>query len=371
MHMNKSIYFAVVVIIVLVIAGIYFGKGSNSSSGEIKLGSILILSGDGASWGEASKNGIDMAVEDLNKNGGILGKKVTIAHEDNQSQPKLAVGLFQKLTDSGVNYIIGPNWSNSGLPLIDLAKSKRTVIVSPSLGLKEFNEGNEYLFNTWPHDTLLSEKLADYVYCTGKRNVVVFGLQDVWNNAQTKAFSERFIALGGTIATTYEPVSTDTDARGEIAKLKNLPNVDAIVMTNSGFNQFSIMARQLRELGVKVPFYSITVDSKLIADCGSACENLIYLTFLTPSNAFEARYKETYGREVEIGADSAYDAVMLIAKAMEETKSTDTTVVAKYMAGIKEYDGASGHIVSDGKRGFTKDYKVIQVVNGVPTEISR
>lgn len=364
--MNKKTLIIAVAVILVVIGAFRALSAPNDANGDIKIGSILILSGEGASWGEASKNGIDLAIQDINKTGGIDGKKLVAEHEDSASDPKKAISAFNKLTTTDdVKYIVGPNWSNSGLPLVPLADLSKTVMISPSLGVKEFNEGSPYIFNTWPHDDLLSRTLADYVYNKGYRNVAVFGAQDVWNKQQTKAFSERFTELGGKIALTYEPVTTTKDERTQVLKVRADKTIDAVVMTNSGFSLVNITAEQLRDFGVNLPLFSITVDQKLISDCKGACDGMTFLTFLTPSASFEQKYKAAYnGREVEIGADSAYDAVMMIAKAMKATRSTDTEKVAAYLAGIKEYRGESGNLMSDGKRGFTKPYVIKKVVDG-------
>ncbi len=363
----------VAIAVIIAFTGFYLANRSSVSNkeGEIKLGSILILSGEGSSWGEATKNGIDMAVEDINKSGGIGGKKLAVIHEDNASDPKKAISAFQKLTDTDdVDFIIGPNWSNSGIPLIDLAKSKKTVVVSSSLGLKDFNESNEYLFNTWPHDYILSRNLADYVYGKGYRNVALIGGQDVWVKDQTKNFAERFEELGGHIALKYEPQVSEKDVRTEMLKLKNDKSIDAVVMTISGYSLMDIVAMQMRDMGIKLPMYSITVDKKLLADCHGACDGMTYLTFLTPSKEFEERYKSKFNREVEIGADSGYDAVMMIAEAMKKTKSTDGTTVAKAMAEVRSYKGVSGNLTSDGKRAFTKPYLIKKVIGSEPVTIA-
>lgn len=377
MYMNKSnIRVAVGILVVLVV--ILFGsnatlsKNTNTdSNNEIKLGSILILSGEGASWGEASKNGIDLAVKEINQQGGIDGKKLTVVHEDNVSDPSKAISAFNKLTDgNGIKYIIGPNWSNSGIPLVKLADKKKTVVISPSLGVKEFNEGSPYIFNTWPHDDLLSRNLADYVYNKGYRNVAVFGAQQVWNKQQTQAFSSRFLELGGKIALTYEATLETKDVRSEILKVKANKSIDAVIFTNSGYSLFNITAEQLRDFEVNLPLFSITVDQKIISDCKGACDGMTFLTFLTPTATFEEKYKAAYnGREVEIGADSAYDAVMMLAQAMKATHSTDTEKVSAYLSNIKTYDGASGNLTSDSKRGFTKPYVIKKVVDGKQVEI--
>ncbi len=347
-------------------------KPVETDTGDIKIGSILILSGEGASWGEATKNGIDLAIKDVNEAGGINGRMLTVIHEDNASEPQKAISIFRKLTESdGVKYIIGPNWSNSGEPLVELADKAKTVMISPTLGVREFNEGSKYLFNTWPHDDLLSGKLADYVYEKGYRNVAVFGAQQVWNKQQTDAFVKRFTELGGKIALKYEPTIDTKDQRTEVLKVKADKSIDAVILTNAGYSLADITAEELKDFKVSLPLFSITIDQQLISTCHGACDGMTFLTFLTPTAAFEQKYKAAYnGREVEIGADSAYDAVMMLAEAMKATKSTDTEKVSAYLAGIKQYSGASGNLTSDGKRGFTKPYIIKKVVDGKQVTIT-
>ena len=369
--MKKTITIIAIVVLLGLGIAIFNKPVVPSNANEIKLGSILILSGEGASWGEASKNGIDLAVEDINKAGGINGKRFRVIHEDNMSDPKKAISAFQKLTDTdGVKFIIGPNWSNSGLPLVDIVKEKKVVMVSPSLGLKEFNESNEYLFNTWPHDNILSRNLADYVYKKGYRNIALLGGQDVWVKDQTKNFSERFIELGGKIAITYEPKTDEKDVRTDILKIKADKSIDAVVLTAGGYSLIDVEAEQIRGLGIKLPMFSITIDKKLITNCKGACDGMTFLTFLTPTSEFEKKYQDKFNREVEIGADSAYDAVMMIADAMKKSGTTDPQAVSKVMSEVKSYNGASGALSSDGKRAFTKPYLIKKVIGSVPVTIT-
>jgi branched-chain amino acid transport system substrate-binding protein len=367
--MNK-IYWVLGVLVLAAAAAYAAYQPAANETGPIKIGAIMILTGEGASWGEASRNGMALALEDINKNGGINGREVVGIYEDDGSQPQKAVAAFQKLTQSdNVQFIIGPNWSNTGIAVKDLAAQARVIMISPSLGVAEFNESSEYLFNTWPHDYILSEKLAEYVYGRGHRSVALLGAQQVWVDEQTAHFKERFEELGGKVALLSEPPLDTTDMRTEIAKIKTDKTIDAVVMTTDGYALTSITAQQLRALGVTLPMYSVTVDNQRVADCGASCEGMIFPTFLTPTAEFEQRYKATYDREVEIGADSAYDAVMMLAEAMRETGSTDPDTVKKYLAGITTYEGASGDLIADGKRNFVKEFVLKQVRNGVAVTI--
>ena len=208
-------------VVVVVLGLLWWNQSKNSAvpaTGEpIKIGGIFILSGEGASWGEAAKNGMELAIKEINAEGGIEGKPLQGIYEDDGSDPSKAISAFNKLTNSdGVKFIIGPNWSNTGLSLIELIKQHGVVAISPSLGLPAYNESSEYIFNTWPHDEILSENLAQYVYDKGYRNVAVFGANDVWVKAQDQAFIKKFVELGGKIAFLYEPLVTVTDVMSEV-----------------------------------------------------------------------------------------------------------------------------------------------------------
>lgn len=337
---------------------------------EIKIGSILILTGEGAAWGEAAKNGIELAMEEINEQGGVNEKKLKVIFENDSSDPKKALSAFQKLTDvDKAQFIIGTTWSHVGLPLVKLAEQKKVVMISPSLGVKEFNEDNPYLFNTWPHDFILSEKLAEYVFKKGFRRVAVFGARQVWVEDQTRAFRKTFEGLGGKIALLFEPNITDTDVRTDVLKLKNTSGIDAVIMLADGQDLTAISARRMKELNIQLPVFSITLDRKIINDCQGACDGFIFLTFLTPTDQFESKYQAKYRREVEIGADSAYDAVMMLADAMRKTNSTNPDNIKDYLAKIKTYSGASGNLISDGRRGFIKPYSIKQIQNGQPVTL--
>lgn len=368
--MKKSIIIGIMILIAVIALAFIAFTGfavKQSESDTIKLGSIGILTGDsgGAAWGIAAKNGIDLAVLDINSRGGVNGKLLSVVHEDDSGDVKKTLSAFQKLTDvDNINIIIGPTWSNLGIPLVNSADKNKIVMISPSLGLKDFNEGGKYLFNTWPHDEVLSTNLADYVYSKGYKKVAIISANHVWVIDQTNAFKKRFEELGGKVLVVTNPNPEDKNVDSDALKIKNNPDVEAIVSTASTVASGTQTVIKARELGVNWPIFSLSMDSQAIKSGNGAYEQMIYLTSLTPTPEFKKRYEETYNQPINIGADSAYDAVMMIARAINATKSTDTSVLADYLGKIKEYDGVSGHLVSDGKRGFTKNYSVMKVEDG-------
>lgn len=336
-----------------------------AESKPFRIGSILILTGEGASWGTAARNGMDLAIEDLNANGGILGRKVEAVHQDDQGDPKNSISAFRHLTDvEGIRFIIGPTWSHSGLALIDRAHQKKVVIISPSLGKAKFNESSNFLFNTYPHDFLLAEGLAEHVYAQGHRKVAVIGAQDVWVEEQTTHFKQRFESLGGNVALVLEPLPGTVDLRTEALKISKAPNIDALVSTTNGVIIGSLVTKALKDLKFKIPTYSVTLDQAAIDASQGGLDGAEFVSSLTPTKEFAERYEKAFKTSIDIGGDSAYDAVMLLAAGIKQANSFDTEAVATALLKIKSFDGVSGKLTADGKGGFEKPFVLKTIVKG-------
>lgn len=344
-------------------------QGSDANS-TIQLGSIGIYAGEGAGWGIAAKNGMDLAVSEINAKGGIKGKKIVLNHQNDSGNPANSISAFNYLVANNTTIIIGPTWSSSGMSLVKLADEKKVLLISPSLGKPEFNEQSPYIFNTWPHDFILSMRLADYVYEKGYRNVAIIGANELWVKDQTDAFTKQFTKRGGKIAITVEPIPAEKDVATDALKIEK-SGADAIVSTTDGILVGTLVAKKVREQGVTLPIFSITIDRDTVTAAQGAYEGMTFLTFLNPTPEFLAKYEKEFNQSVDIGAPSAYDAVYLIAEAIEKTNSTDPTVLQQYLHTITEYNGASGKLISDGKGAFTKPYAIKTIKNGKIVDIQQ
>ncbi len=330
----------------------------------INIGSISILTGTGASWGVAAQQGMQLAIKDLNADGGVLGRPVAGIYEDSQSDPKVALSAFRKLVDSdNVDMIIGTTWSHTGLALVEPAKAAGTVMISPSLGKAAFNEASDKLFNTWPHDVLLSAELADHVYAEGHTRVAVFGLQQVWVEDQVNAFTSRFEALGGEIVYNAAPTDERDDSKSDVTKAL-AQNPDAVILMSALYPTGINAATTLQTFGSEMPLYSVSVDGATIEAANGVYDGMAFLTSLTPDQSFANRYARMYNEDIDIGVASAYDAVMMLAEAMESVGSTDTDLVATELNRLTSYTGVSGQLTADGQGGFTKASRLMQVTDG-------
>ncbi len=328
---------------IFILLGIWHTQ--NRDQGAIKIGAVLILSGEQASQGASSKQGIDLAVKEINAKGGVLGRPLEIVYQDNKdSEPKEAVNAFHNLINQGVTLIIGPNQTPSGSAVAPLAQKHNALLVAPSIGSEKFAQESSHTFNIRPADQGATFELAEYLYQKGYKRVAVFGSQQEWEKQQAEYFKGKFESLGGTITDLELPLASNKDLRTEALKIKD-SKPEAIIFTNYG--ETSYAARRLREIGVKVPFYSVLIDEVGIKNALGALEGTIFVTTYTPSPAFLEKFKEEYGVEANFPADTAYDAVYVLAEAIKRAGTTETKEVVKAFTTIKDWKGEAGHIVFD------------------------
>jgi len=370
MEGEKTTIIALSMMSILIMTPLLQGCATGQAYKEepITIGAILILTGTGSNWGENSRRGGDLAIKELNAKGGVIGRPVRMDYEDNPSDdPASAVTALNNLAAKDVKVVIGTTWSTSGLAVAPVACDEKILMVSPTLGMADFNERCDYLQNIWPHDVTLSVELGRHIYETGHRSLAILGSQTVWEDAQARAVRKGYEDAGGKTVAFELPPGDSQDFKTELLRIKEADPDSVYIQVT--FQQ--IAARQLRQIGIEAPVYGVLTDEDRIIGAQGTLEGATILSSLTPTAAFTQKYKEEYGKEPDIGSDTAYDAVMLVAKAITETKSTDPTALKDYIRSLDRYTGGSGELTFDGAGGVTKPFKTMQVRGNKTVEVTR
>ena len=359
-NMKKIILIIVLVILLVVVWGFAKQSDKEISKEPVKFGAILILSGVGADYGDFSRKGMELAVQDINEAGGVLGRTLTIDYQDEIGpNPKGAVSAFNYLKSQGINFIIGTNWTPSGsaiAPLVD----ETTILISPSLGARSFAEAHENIFNMWPPDELNTKALANFVFDQGYKKVAVIGSQQEWDAEQATIFKDLFTSLGGKVVVFETPLTDNTDLRNEALRIKN-SNAEAIVMTNH--NNMAILTKRLSDISYKKPQFSVNLWVPNIDASEGTFEGLIFSTPFNPKKEFVDRYIETYSVQPNVPADAAYDTVRLLAEAINNAGTLDISEVQKELAAMKTWDGVSGVSTFDDKGSVTRPVSFFTIKN--------
>ena len=246
----------------------------------IKIATIVELSGAGATVGTNFKNGMELAVKEINAAGGILGKKIETTHSDTQSNPGVAKGLAQKAVDDGVFAVFGPVFSGS--IMVSMAETRRAEIPNFTGGEAAAitQQGNPYIFRTSFTQATAMPKVARYI--TGKaKTVAVIYVNNDFGKGGRDAVNKALEAPGVKVVADISTDAGQVDFSAPVLKAKQ-SNADVMfVYTNE--EESARALRELRKQGVTKPIVGETTltSQKVIELAGDAANGAIAHVGLT------------------------------------------------------------------------------------------
>jgi branched-chain amino acid transport system substrate-binding protein len=352
---RKALVGLIVVVAVVVIAIIALRTIPQPASGEIKIGGVYALTGKGASFGKDVQRGVNLAVEEVNAAGGISGKTLVVAEEDTQSEAKHAVTAFEKLIAmDGIPVAVGFITSSEAMACAAVAERAKVVMVTPIAGTPKLKEAGDYIFRTRESGLEQGFTVARYVYEeAGTPQTAVLTENAANALGYRNAFVERFKELGGEIVADLTYDEGQTDVRAVLTQIK-AANPPALYMPGVG-KVLGRVVLQARELGLTCPIYSSAgiEDPALFELAGDSAEGIVYAApaFSTESERaatkrFVEAYTAKYGAAPSVYAANAYDALMLVAKALQ-AQGTSADGIRDYLYGVEGYEGASGSLTFD------------------------
>jgi len=312
---------------------------------ELKVGAIAILTGTGANYGLYTERGASLAADEINAAGGVRGRRLRLIFEDETgSKAQAALGAYRKLTvDDGVRLILGPNWQDALSVLAPLARREKVFLITPSTPTSEKTPAN--VFSTWPDPVQEIDLIAPRIRAGAKR-LAILSVQQAWEGLVDARLLELFPALGGEIAAHETPPPDASDVRAEVLRVK-AAKPDAVFI--SSYALFGLYAKELRKQRITAPLFGIEVDQAAIDSAGGTAEGLIYVAPSMPDAGFTAKYRSRFGSTPDVPASNAYDAVRMLALAIEEV-GDDPQAVAEHFRALREYHGAAGTISSENGR---------------------
>jgi len=336
--------FAVLVIIFIVIQ-------PKKEPEVIKIGAILPLTGDASIYGSALKEGLDLALEEINTKGGIIGKKVVVIYEDSQADPKVAVSAINKLINiDKVKIILGEMFSSVTLAIAPIAQKSQVVLISPTVSAEAVPNVGDYIFSIYPSDAYDGKFLANFVYNEiEKKNAAIIFVQADAMLSCKNSFKSTFENLGGKVVFEEGYAPKTDDYRTILSKIKQLNNLD-IVFIPGYLEEIVKLLRQAEEFGIKHQFITISTayDNKLFELGGNSVDGLLMSApFFEISSTrpeiinFKESLKKRYSREPNVWAAYGYD-VLKIALLGYENSLKYRTEMKDELLKIKNYPGVTG-----------------------------
>ncbi|MFO1321020.1 MAG: ABC transporter substrate-binding protein [Burkholderiales bacterium] len=339
--------------------------GAAHAADAIRIGVVNEITGPQAEGGRFTINGIQLALDEINKAGGLLGKPVELRIEDNASTNPGTVLAFSKLlSEGGLAGIIGPIRSTqiqAVAPTIAKAGIP-TMIGGSEPSLTRVN--NRWVFRARPNDSYSTRVMADFGVNTLKfRKWAIIHSTDAFGTGGKAALTDALKALGVEPLMTQGYTNNSQDFTPIVLAIKKSgAEVIGTYMTNSPDQ--GIFARQLRQLGVNVAWIGspTTISITALNLAGEALYGSYAITDFTvdmndTTRNFAKKYRERYNLTPDTFSAWAYDAMHLLATAIRNARSTDPEAVRKALLAIKGYDGVEGGYqfdqFGDGLHGYS------------------
>ncbi len=308
----------------------------------IKIANIVELSGAGATSGTNFKNGVELAVKEINAAGGILGRKIATDTADTQSNPGVAKGLATKAIDDDVFAVFGPVFSGS--ILVSMAETRRAEVPNFTGGeaASITKQGNPYIFRTsFTQDTAMP-KVARYVANGLKaKTVALIYVNNDFGKGGRESLAKALEPLGTKIIADISTDQNQVDFSAAVLKAKQ-SNADVVfVYTNE--EEAARALRELRKQGVTKPIVGETVltSQKVIELAGEAANGAVAHVGLTVDapipamRAFRARFEKEYKYTTDHNGIKGYTGVYIMKAAIEKTGKLDRKLLAQTMKGLK------------------------------------
>lgn len=351
--------------------GLLAGAASGFGQETIKIANIVELSGGGATAGTNFKNGVELAVKEINAAGGILGKKIETMTSDTQSNPGVAKGLTQKAVDDGVFAIFGPVFSGS--IMVSMAESRKAEIPNFTGGeaASITQQGNPYVFRTSFGQSTSFPKVARYINSKARTLAVIYVNNDFGKggrDAMTKLMETGPTKIVADIST--NPGQIDFSAA--VLKAKQ-SNADAVfVYTNE--EESARALREFHKQGWNRPIIGETTltGQKVIELAGDAANGAVAHVGLTvdapATKAFGAKFQKEYNYVSDHNGIKGYTGIYVLKAAIEKVGRLDRVAVARALKNAtftaKQHPGVLMDVSFDDKGDIDRESFMVEVKNG-------
>lgn len=338
---------------------------------EIKVGIMVPTSGSEAAYGIDMQNAINLAVEDLNAKGGVLGEKYVTFTGDDGCDPQMATAAASKLTSQNVTAVVGGYCSGATLPTLKIYADAGIPFIICAANSSKFsglNPGNSFLINalaTYQVDTAveLFQKL-------GVKKLALVNEGDGYSADLASLTKSKWQGMGKQVVSDQLVAKGEQDMSALVTTLKSA-NPDMVFWT-AYFADGALLIKQLRQGGYrgKITVGDGSTDAHLIEIGGKATEGVYAMAnplpeFLPKGAAFVAAYKAKYHQDPGPYSALCYDGMMLLNDAIKRAGSTEHKKLTAAIKATKAFPGISGPITFDSKNNLANsNFVVLEVKKG-------
>lgn len=340
-------------IFVILIISMIFLTGCNTQREEIiKIGVVLPLTSEGTTdQAQASQQAILLAVDEINAQGGINGKKVEAIFEDSQCQASKGVTGINKLINiDKVVFIIGDICDFVTGAIMPVAETNKVVLITPGSTSPDISEAGDYIFRFWFSEDELGGMVAEEVRSEGMDRLAIIYINNAWGTAQHDSVKRRFEEIGGRVVAEEVVDPGTADYRTVLLKTEDkFPDSYYIGLHPDGL---VLTMKRMQELNINKPVFShggLIGSTQTLGLGGDLLEGIVAPFIYNPRPEFRDKFVERFGTEPGITADSSYDSVQAVVRIIKRTGKTDSDTIKNGLYELQNYEGVSGKISVDKK----------------------
>lgn len=357
----------------VVLCFLTFLGSCHKNENVILIGEYGSLSGGTATFGQSTHQGIMLATEEMNAQGGLLDKKIKIITEDDQSKPEEAkTAILKLIKQNRVIAILGEVASSRSLAAAPEAQKAKIPMISPASTNPKVTEVGDYIFRACFIDTFQGSTMAKFAinHLGLKRVAILKDIKNDYSVGLAQFFEKTFKELGGEITDVVSYSEGDIEFRAQITRLKS-KSPEGIFIPGY-YTEVGLIARQARELGITGPLFGGDGwDSPKTVEIGGSAVNDSYFSTHYASDdpnpivqSFIKKYQEKYGERPDAMAVLGYDAARILFDAILRAGSQEPPKIRDALATTTKFLGVSGEISMDANRNARKRIVVLKIDQG-------
>lgn len=338
---------------------------------EVKLAAVFAKTGKGADASKAFIAAIRFAVNELNEQGGLLGKKIKLIEFDNKSTALGSIIAAIQSVDSGVPAVIGAMWSSNSLAMAPILQNAKVVMISPSATNPKVTLVGDYIFRVGFIDSFQGLAIADFSVkdLKAKTAAVYVNASEDYSIELADIFIKRFKHNNGKILWKGNYLGNEVDFENPLKIIKQFkPDVTFI----PGYpGDVSLIIKQAKKVGLSTIFLGGDGwSNEMYKYAGEELNGNYFSTHWHRDVPFEAskklleKFEKKHGRVYRAAIPLGYDAVMLLADAVKRADSTKPERIRTALAHTKNYQGVTGNISFDKNGDPKKPVVILKFDNG-------
>ncbi len=349
-------------------------EGEATIEGDsIMIGGLAPLTGDVSFYGIGVKQGAEIAVAEINANGGILGKELVYNVLDEKGDPTEAVQAYNQLMDEGMIALMGDVTTAPTIAVAQKAAQDGIPMITPTATGAAVTETGENIFRICFTDPFQGTLLADYAFnvLEAETAAVLYDTGDDYSAGVAAAFEEKAAELGLEIVASEGYPTGNTDYNAQLTKIKQ--DEPDVILASGYYSDAALITTQARDLGIESVFMGPDGWDGVLGQVGdntSVLEGYYYCSQYSSENPSEAlqgfmdSYQEAYGEEENMFAVLGYESIYALAYAIEDAGSVDYDAVNAALTNL-EFDGLTGAISFQGGRDPVRDAFIVQFQDGM------